>query len=363
MDKKIITLRKTRLPNAEKIYPYLIKIDNNQTYSNRGPVVCELEERFEQLYSLQRGNVTVVNNGTAALAIGLMASGAMPGQLCILPSYTFVGTAVAVIMAGLKPYFVDVDLDTWMITPEIAYEALNKSTEKVFSVVPVSFFGLPIDEHEWDTFSEKTGLKVVYDAAWCFDSPPIGNDSVTIISLHASKAFGIGEGGLILSENSEYINKAISLANFGYDKGRIDYAGINGKLSEYAAAVAHASLDEWPELRSKTVELQKLYLKYLPNQNGYEINKNQTDEFIWSSLPIKSNNALKISRIFEENDIETRFWWGNPCHKHKAFSNYPKRDLNITQLLSSSILNLPFWPDMAEDDVIKVTKTLSLSLS
>ena len=113
----VVPVMRPRLPSAESLLPYLRAIDEARIYSNYGPQATQLDERLAAHYGLSECAVTTVANATLGLGIALNTQGARPGTLCVMPAWTFVASAQAATLAGLIPYFVDVDPSTWALDP------------------------------------------------------------------------------------------------------------------------------------------------------------------------------------------------------------------------------------------------------
>lgn len=133
-----------RLPTADSILPYLRQIDENQYYSNFGPLVGEVERRLADRYGVDPACVTTVSNATAGLTAALQAEARARQRnvndgaaFCLLPACTFVATLHAVLAAGLEPYLLDVDEDSWALTPDAVEHALDRIPGKPVAVVPV----------------------------------------------------------------------------------------------------------------------------------------------------------------------------------------------------------------------------------
>src|SRR6202521_16823 len=159
--------------------------------------------------------VTTVANATLGLTLALTAQDARPGTLCAIPAWTFIASAHAAMMAGLIPYFVDVDENTWAVDPESITDVIARAPAEVGAVMPVVPFGQPIDVAAWDRFRSRSGLPVVIDAAAGFDAITPGS-TPAVISLHATKAFGVGEGGFIMSTDTSIIREIRTRSNFGF---------------------------------------------------------------------------------------------------------------------------------------------------
>ena len=117
-------------------------------------------------------------------------------------SITFAASAMAIVGAGLQPIFVDIEDDSGQLTPIMVEKFLDKrivDRSKVIAVMPVSPFGAKINKYSWAKFRDDYAIEIVYDEAWCFDSFKPDSIGASAISLHATKVFGCGEGGLIIT--------------------------------------------------------------------------------------------------------------------------------------------------------------------
>jgi len=341
------------------LVPYLRRIDAGQWYTNFGALVMSFEERLADHFGVKRNEIVTVANGTLGLIAALQAHFVSPGEFCVMPSFTFPATPVAAMAAGLQPYFVDVNRETWALDAGTVAGEIARIPGKVAAVMPVSPFGAPVDAAEWDSFALRTGIKVVLDAAAAFDSLRPGT-TPAMVSLHATKAFGIGEGGLVISRAPEFTDRVRRLSNFGFSRHYgVEAAGGNYKLSEYAAAVGHAALDLWPATRDATRDVAAVYRQALQDVPGLRVPSwfgQHAGAYCVVELadPIGSN----VVRELESLAIETRLWWGRPCHHHPAFANCKHSSLPNTEWLVSRVLNLPFFPDLDVADVLRVRDAL-----
>ena len=259
-----IPIMRPMLPSTEWLAAYLGKIDERRIYTNFGPLAGALEERLADHFGLPSGTVTTVANGTLALALALMAQDARRGAFCVLPAWSFVACAHAAILAGLTPYFVDVDPGTWVLDPDVIAEQISRIPGEVGAVMPVAPFGQPIVIDRWDAFYAKTRIPVVVDGAAAFDSVRASEIPV-VVSLHATKVLGAGEGGLVISRNRELIRLIRIRSNFGFNNIReATLNALNAKFSEYHAAVAHAALDEWQTARTQWIAVPPPIANSLP---------------------------------------------------------------------------------------------------
>lgn len=354
-----------RLPQAEALLPYLRQIDGAGQYSNFGPLLRQFEERIANQFGLAKEGVAGVANGTLGLSLALRAIGAEPRTACLMPAWTFVASAHAAAAAGLTPYFVDVDTDNWSLTPEIARRALEEVPEKVGAVLPVAPFGAPIDYEAWEAFRTETGVKVVIDAAAGFDTAKPGNIPV-VLSLHATKILGVGEGGLVLSRDGDLISRVRQLSNFGFDaRHEASVRAVNGKLSEYAAAVGLAALDSWQMAKVGYGWLARCYAGALSAIPGVFPMPQFGAGWVSATCPVQFDvpiTDLVVQRL-AGLDIETRRWWGLGCHRQPAFARCPRRPLPVTEHLAAHSVALPFHLALGPADLNRITDALQEMLS
>src|SRR6187200_1064156 len=138
-----LPVMRPRLPEAQSLLPYLQRIDHARIYSNFGPLCDELEARLEAHFRVPNHTVTTVVNATLGLALALTAQEARPGTLCVIPAWTFVASAQAAVIAGLVPFFVDVDRATWALDPNSVAGIIERTPAEVGAVMPIVPFGRP----------------------------------------------------------------------------------------------------------------------------------------------------------------------------------------------------------------------------
>ena len=260
-----IPLMRPQLPEVSAILPYLEEIDQNRWYSNFGPLERRFERKLADHFELGDRQVVCVSNCTQGLDISLRNAARFPVGYCLMPSFTFVATPHAAISAGLEPYFLDVELDTWALSPVSVRDKLSAIEGPIAAVMPVAPFGASIDVSAWDAFAKETGIPVVIDAAAGFDSAA-GSENPLVLSLHATKVMGIGEGGAVLCTDEAMAENIRAGRNFGFLESRsAKLAGTNAKLSEYGAAVGLAALDCWKRPVFQRKPLHKSILMYSAN--------------------------------------------------------------------------------------------------
>lgn len=340
------------MPSAQAIAPYLNQIDQNGWYSNFGPLLMAMERRLAARFETPVA-LTTVANGTQALTLALMASRAPQGTLCAVPSWTFVATLHAVATAGMIPWMVDVDPDTWMIDPQALKRQLADAPGPVGAVIPVSAYGTVPDLAAWARFREETGLPVIADCAAAFDACRTAEVPV-MVSLHATKALGVGEGGFIASTDAALIQRIRETTSYGFRGSReSQFPATNAKLSEYAAAVGMASLDAWPTTRLRYAAVARLLRMALTDAPQVRFQPGWGLDWVSSTCIVRlpDGSADRVEAHLKGAGIDTRRWWGHGCHASPAFADLPRQDLPHTAALAGAVLGLPYYADMSLGEV------------
>jgi len=346
-----------KLPSASRIVTYLDEIDRSRIYSNFGPLARSLEDRLAEHFCLGSGTVTTVANGTLGLTLALMAQDAKPGTFCLMPGWTFVASPHAAMMAGLTPYFIDVDPETWALDVDAVAGAISAVPGPIGAVMPVAPFGRPLDIAAWDGFRARTKLPVVIDAAAGFDGLVPG-DAPAVVSLHATKVVGVGEGGFVASRDAALIRAIQARSNFGFLGNRQSIArAANAKLSEYHAAVGHAALDEWDAVRGEWMSLAAMYRREFASSNHIQFQGGFGDSWITSTCVLNFAGAMAtgVEAALTEGKIETRRWWGDGAHTHPATVDLQRGAVPNTEELARSTLAVPFYRGLSKDEVRRVT--------
>ena len=356
----MIPVLRPKLPPADRLVPYLAAIDDARWYSNFGPCARKFEERLCSHFGLENGTTTTIANATLGLTLALAAQRAPAGTLCLMPGWTFVASAHAAVLAGLVPYFVDVNPSTWALDPSAIETEIARAPAAVGAVMVVAPFGQPIDYAAWDGFRLRTGLPVVIDAAAAFDSLQVG-ETPTVVSLHATKILGVGEGGFVASRDPLIIGAIRRRSNFGFHGGRDAVtAGVNAKLSEYHAAVGLASLDTWSETRVEWMSVASAYRQAMAKSNSISLQPGFGETWVSSTciVSVDEHVQLKALQTLAAVGIETRLWWGAGAHSQPATAEFPRASLPVTERLARSSIGLPIYRDLQPDQVKYIAATL-----
>ena len=361
---KPIPLMKPLLPNRCALSPYLAEIDANRWYSNFGPLERRFEKQLAEHFSLAERQVVCTSSGTQALGISIKSAAQSPIGYCVMPAFTFVATAHAAVAAGLEPYFVDVDRETWALDPNTVLRSLPQLDAPVAAVIAVAPFGAAIDAAAWDTFHKSTGIPVLIDAAAGFDTVKCGSVPV-IISLHATKVFGIGEGGVVLCQDERLAELIRAGRNFGFMGERAaETQGTNAKLSEYAAAVGLAAYSLWCETRAAYRQIALMYAEVFAGMKGFAFAPGFSGDSALSTCNILLEKpiARDVIATLAGQGIEARQWWNLGCHNEPIFARCKKESLEVTDFLCGRIVGLPFYRGLEIYHIERIRACLECAL-
>jgi dTDP-4-amino-4,6-dideoxygalactose transaminase len=364
-----IPFLRPRLVSLDSYAALLRQIDETRLYSNSGPLNTRFDrEVVERLFHGVGAAVTVCN-ATLGLMLAIQAV-KRPGRYAVMPSFTFAATPLAAQWCGLEPYFVDVDGDDWCVDLQRLDHALDELGDQAAVVVPYATFGTAINCEPYERLRQR-GLPVVLDAAPCLGTQlddrafGAGFGGVIVYSLHATKTFGIGEGGLAYSGDAKLITEIRRLANFGFDASRSSSAqGLNAKLSEYGAAVALATLEAYGDKLAIREELYQAYVAGFRREGllerGWQLQKlsgSVAHQFMPACTPHGVSNRAAVDDL-ARSSIEIRTYFSPACHQQAQFATAPAGPLPVTEALSDRIVSLPLWEDMGTERVRRVCEAL-----
>ncbi|MEH6944264.1 DegT/DnrJ/EryC1/StrS family aminotransferase [Bacillus sp. JJ722] len=354
---------------------YLSQMEQSRIYSNYGPLNTLFENRVLNNYFGGSGAAVTVSNATIGLMLTINQHKRPKGQIALMPSFTFSATPLAAMWCGLEPYFIDINEDNWCMNEQLIQEALEKLGDKVAIVIPYATFGTDMDINFYKRLEER-GMPVVFDAAPSFgtkgDNGSFGSDfpGFVVFSFHATKSFGIGEGGLVYSADTDLIQQLRRAGNFGFSTNRETISqGLNSKLSEYSASIALATLDAFPEKMRQRQQIYQWYCEQF-QQNAVlknewqlqKINGSVAHQFMPVLCPKDRRNSDYV-KLLADNHIEARTYFSPSCHHQQYFTSFNRTLMSVTDNISERILSLPLWEEMKESNVKEITHVLAKGLS
>ena len=306
------------------------------------------------------------SSGTTALEIALACLDLPRGTRVLVPAYTFPATVNAVIRMGHVPVLSDVDADRWTMLPELAGPEIRR--HGCGAVLPVAVYGCPMPVPQWDAFVDATGVPVLIDAAAALGTVGAGKRITVAYSLHATKPLGIGEGGLVATRDRALATRLRRAINHGFESGRVENAGTNARLSEYAAAVGLAQLARWPSVLARRHAIWQRYQDALSDVPSLRMQYGLGSHPPAVLTVTTGRDADVLAAALAADGIETRRWYHPPLHQHAAYASLPRASsdgssaLANVERLARHAIGLPFHTHLNDRDVERVVNALIATL-
>lgn len=301
-----------------------------------------------------------VNSGYDALYLALRMLDLEAGDEVILPSYTFIATASAVVQAGGVPVFADIR-DDLNIDPGHVRKLI---TEKTRSIIPVHLNGVPCDMPALKEIAVNHGLSIIEDAAQAIGSTLDGSFTGTLgdygcFSMHPLKTLSVpGDGGFILCRDDNAAARLRSLRDHGRAKGTHEVAGINSRLDNLHAAVANVKLDDFSVLAEGRRKAAAMYRDALGDDVQVRLlEEPQGSRVVWSNFPVITDDADRLEAELRDAGIEVFRHFKTPVHALPAFSGVKAR-VPVTEQLCVKTVHLPIHPFLTEAEVALVADTI-----
>ena len=255
------------LPPLEEFIPYLEKIWETKKLTNGGPFHQQLEKALCEFLGVE--HIALFTNGTIALVTALQAL-RITGEVITTP-YSFVATAHSLLWNGIRPVFVDIDPETLNLDPARIEAAITPQTT---AIMPVHCYGRPCDVDAIQAIADNYNLRVIYDAAHAFgvrlpSGSVLTHGDLSVLSFHATKVFTTFEGGAIVCRDAKTKQRIDHLKNFGFvDEVTVVAPGINGKMSEWNAALGLLQLKYFDQAIARRKEIDAIYREQLSGVSG-----------------------------------------------------------------------------------------------
>ncbi|MCT7501843.1 DegT/DnrJ/EryC1/StrS family aminotransferase [Aliarcobacter cryaerophilus] len=341
----MINVTKTYLPNKEKYKKYVDEIYENGWLTNNGPLVQRLEKRLAEYLGVK--NIILVSNGTVALEIAYRTLG-LKGFVITTP-FSFVATTSSLVTNQLLPIFADINEKTLNLEPNNIEELITPNTS---AILPVHVFGNACEVEEIEQIANKHDLKVIYDAAHAFDvqyknKSVLNYGDISTLSFHATKLFHTIEGGALIINDDELVQKARYLINFGIkNTEEIPHLGTNAKMNEFEAAMGLCVLDDIEKIKEKRKNILEIYTKELKDLVLFqEQNEKATQNYSYFPVMFKSEEQLlKVQKALHAKQIFPRRYF-YPSLDTLTYIE-PKQECKMSRDISKRILCLPIYPEL-----------------
>lgn len=347
-----------------------------------GPQNHQLEQDFCEKFGSK--HAIAICSATAGMHVVLMAMGIGAGDEVITPSQTWVSTMNIITLLGAEPVMIDVDRDTLMVSAEDVKKAITSRTK---AIIPVHYAGAPCDLDALRKVAQDAGIPLIEDAAHAigtrYKNEWIGEKGTSIFSFHAIKNVTCAEGGLVVTDNDELANRVRCLKFHGlgvdaFDRqvqGRKPQAevvepGYKYNLSDIHAAIAVVQLGRLDEMNAKRAELVALYREKLKDSPLEMLSVPEYSHLHANHLFMVrvDKNVCGIDRdTFMEKLKQKNIGTGlhfRAAHTQKYYrERYPALSLPQSEWNSATLCSLPLFPDMSNEDVIRVVDAINEILS
>lgn len=339
-------------------------LDDN--WLTEGPRAQEFASRLLALTGAPYG--VFAPNGTLALALALLALEIGPGDEVIVPDSTFVGSATAVLLAGAKPVFVDIDETTLQIDTDCAAAAL---TDRTAAIMPVHLMGAAADMDAVMSFAARSGIQVIEDAAQgigvYYKSRHVGAiGDAGCFSFFADKTITTGEGGFVTCQSAEVYERLRLVRNQGrLNSGSFIHpaVGVNLRITDMQAAVGIAQLSKLSaiiERKQAHLEQYRAELAEVPSVQVFEGTANSS--YVPFRCMLICDRAFELADHLGNRMIDTRRFF-HPLHSQPCFTDLfghrPDAEFPNSMRAYQRGLLLPVYPTMSATDIRRITDAIS----
>ncbi|KKH47213.1 DegT/DnrJ/EryC1/StrS aminotransferase family protein [Methanosarcina sp. 1.H.A.2.2] len=350
---------------------YLMECIDTGWISSEGPFVKEFEEKFSAKVGRKYG--IAVCNGSAALDVAVAALGLKEGDEVIIPTFTIISCANAIIRAGAIPVLIDSDPYTWNMDVN---QIESRITPKTRAIMVVHIYGLPVDMDPVMRIAKKYGLKIIEDAAEAhgqtYKRKPCGSfGDISVFSFYPNKHVTTGEGGMVVTDNEELAERCRSLRNLCFQANRRfvhEEMGWNFRMTNLQAAIGLAQLERLDEFVIKKRNMGKYYTQKLKDIESIQLPLEKTsyaDNIYWVYGIVLNDqlnfDADKMMKHLAAKNIGTRpFFY--PMHEQPVFHKmglFVNESYPVAEIISRKGFYVPSGLTLTEaqmDEVVKVIK-------
>lgn len=327
-----------------------------------GPAVANFEKNFANYCGTSHS--VAVNSGTSALHLGLLAAGIKPGDEVITVSMTFIATIAAITYVGAVPVFVDVDPQTFAMDASLIEAAITPKTK---AIMPVHLHGLMADMDPIMEIARKHGLKVIEDAAQSHGAEYKGRRAGSIgdigcFSFYPGKNLGAcGEGGAVVTNNSEYAESVRMLRDWGQkEKYNHVVPGFNYRMDGIQGAALGVKLKYIEKWTSARRQCAHWYEQRLGNTEIPIPAPADHCRHVYHVYAVQVENRDQVQQFMQDEKIATGIHYPIPVHLQKAHADLGGKvgDFPVTEKLCDRFLSLPIYPEMTEQAVDQVATEL-----
>lgn len=372
-----VPLTKPQPPRLSQAAPRLKAIEDSGIFSNFGPVNTRFEKRMVSELFGEQGACVTVCNATLGLMVAVRALvEPTPGKprYALMPSFTFAAAGHAALWCGLTPLLCDIDPQNWAASAEAEEEMLRRHGQDIAVIMPYATFGCDIGLDRYEALSRRYGVPVVVDAAASLGTVAhdgfgfgTGFSGAVVFSMHATKSFSTGEGGIVYSGDARVATAVRTICNFGFGQPRTaTMAGINAKLSEVGALLGEMRLDDYEDVVERRGELVEFYREELPAMSFQKAGRGrQAHQFASALLPRQmARHRGAIQAALAVRGIGTAAYFSPHLAQQDYFQkNAVSGDLFVCDDIASRVLSMPLFDGMTTADARHVATAIREELA
>lgn len=339
-----------------------------EVYNKHWFIHGEEDKEFEKEFATFCNTKYCIGCGTGLDAISLIlkAMGIGNGDEVIIPSNTFIATALAVSYAGATPVLVEPNIETYTINPSIIEEKITKKTK---AIIAVHLYGRVADMDSILEIAHKYQLNVIEDAAQAhgatYKDRIVGSlGDAAAFSFYPGKNLGaLGDGGAITTNNLELADKIRMLGNYGAkEKYHHEYLGTNSRLDELQAGFLRIKLSHLREWNDERSRIANQYLKGITNNKIILPLPSDSEYYnVWHLFVIRTKYRDELEKYLEKRGIGTTKHYPIPIHKQGAYKNTSliKENLPIAEEISKTVLSIPMYNGMRNEEIRYVIESIN----
>lgn len=356
----MINVTKTYLPPIEEYFDRIKSVWDNNWITNQGPLAEELESKLKDYLGVK--NLLLVSNGTIALQIAIKAL-ELKDEIITTP-YSYVATTSSILWENCTPVFCDIEDKTFCIDPD---KIENLITEKTTGILATNVYGFPCDYEKIKAIADKHGLKVIYDGAHSFGVKVNGESvfnlgDISTVSFHATKLFHTIEGGAVITNDDKLSAKMFLYRAFGHLDDDHFSVGINGRTSEFNAAMGLCNLPRVNDFIKRRKEINHLYRNLLSKTDLSFPEIPESIDYNYSYFPVifsSEEKMLFVKNKLSENNVNARRYF------YPSLNKLPYLRGNIcpvSESIALKVLCLPLYHDLSDNDVKGISQIITENL-
>lgn len=333
-----------------------------------GPRVKKFEEDIAEYVTQSQG--VAVSSGTAALHCALHCLNLSPGDEVITTPFTFIATINAILFCGAKPILVDVDEETYNINPKLIEK---KITAKTKAIITVDLFGQACDYEQIQKIARDKNLILIEDACQAIGAKYQGKNAgslgdIGVFSFYATKNITCGEGGMLVTNNAAFAQKAREFRNHGQKEAqRYNYLslGYNYRMTDIEAALGIEQLKKIELFIAQRISnanlLSNELSKLSPDKIKLPIVKEE-NKHVFHQYTIRTASQIRDNLVaqLKEKEIEAGIFYPKPLHlyDHIRLLGYKEGDFPVAEKCAKEVISLPIHPQVTNEEIKYVAKCI-----